>query len=246
MTRPLIGIVTQTIAAEPPLKSAQWAMSHRYVEVLRSLGAVPVLIPLLAHDPDTLRALFDRLDGLLLAGGADIHPSRYGEVPHPKLGPTDPDRDATEIQLTKLALDDQRPLLAICRGLQLLNVACGGSLYQDIPSQVPAALKHDHTAKQGYDDRTFSAHEVTITPQSQIVQILNTTHVGVNSIHHQAIKELGQGLVATAFAADGIIEAVEGPAGMYCIGVQWHPEELVDEQPKMRRLFTSFLAAAKG
>jgi putative glutamine amidotransferase len=244
--RPLIGVVCQTVAAEPPNKPAQWSMSHRYLEVLRGVGATPILIPLFAHDSDTLRDLFDRLDGLCLAGGSDIHPSRYGELPIPALGPTDPDRDSVELLLAKLALDAERPLFAICRGHQVLNVACGGTLYQDIPSQVPAALKHDYTAKQGFDDRVYCAHELTITSPSRLSRMLNTTRISVNSIHHQAIKDLGRNLTPTAYTLDGIIEAVEGPGRAFCVGVQWHPEELVDDQPDMRRLFAEFVAAAKG
>lgn len=243
-TRPVIGIVTQTQSAVPGERPASWLMSQRYVEVLRSFGAVPWLIPLFAHDPDTLHEIFARLDGLFLAGGADIAPARYGEAARPECGVTDPDRDAVEIALTRQAVSRGVPVFGICRGLQTLNVACGGTLYQDIAAQVPAAIKHDYTLAQNHLDRTHLPHDVTVKAGSRVADILGSAVVPVNSIHHQAVKDLGDGLTATAFAPDGIVEAIEGPPGAFVLGVQWHPEELVETQPVMRRLFEAFLAAA--
>jgi putative glutamine amidotransferase len=243
-TRPVIGIVTQTQPAIPGERPASWLMSQRYVEVLRSFGAIPWLIPLLAHDADTLDEIFARLDGLFLAGGADLSPGRYGEPARPECGVTDPDRDAVEIALTQRAVAEKLPVFGICRGLQSLNVACGGTLYQDIAAQVPATIKHDYTIAQNYLDRTFSPHDVTVKAGTRLADILGSAVVPVNSIHHQAVKDLGAGLTATAFAPDGIVEAIEGPPGAFVLGVQWHPEELVETQPVMRRLFEAFLSAA--
>jgi putative glutamine amidotransferase len=244
MPRPLIGVATQTL---PPIEGERppcWIMGQRYIEALRATGAAPILLPLLTHDPDAMRDIFDRLDGVFLTGGVDVDPSRYGENKHPLCGTTDPDRDAIELMLLKHAMDHHLPVLAVCRGIQILNVACGGTLYQDVSAQVPAAMKHDYFPTPANPSRTYLAHDITVTPGSLLADILGETVVSVNSMHHQAIKDLAAGLKPTAFAPDGIIEAVEGTNGQYLIAVQWHPEELADSQPGMRRLFSSFVEAA--
>jgi putative glutamine amidotransferase len=245
MPRPLIGVVAQThhLGDDRPAHDGQ---SRRYTDTVARAGGLPVIVPLLADDTNTLDDLLDSLDGLLLAGGMDVEPNRYGETRRPECGPSDPDRDRVEIRLAKRAVDRQMPLLAVCRGLQLLNVACGGSLYQDIPTQVPAAEKHDCTVAQGFGDRAFAAHMVTVKPNTRLADILGTSQVPVNSIHHQAVKDVGQGLVATGFAPDGIIESMEGLCPSFCLAVQWHPEELAANDPGMFRLFTTFVAAAGG
>ncbi len=242
--RPVIGIATQTLPAVPGERQACWLMGHSYVEELRKVGAVPWLIPLMPHDPETLQEIFDRLDGVFVTGGVDVDPGCYGEPKTPLCGTTDPDRDAVEIALLKHALARNLPVLAVCRGLQILNVACGGTLYQDVAAQVPAALKHDHFPTPAQPSRKFLAHDVTVKAGSHLGRILGDSRVPVNSMHHQAVKELAPSLTATAFAPDGIIEGVEGIAGRFLIGVQWHPEELTDTQPGMARLFTSFAEAA--
>ncbi|QEL20006.1 gamma-glutamyl-gamma-aminobutyrate hydrolase family protein [Limnoglobus roseus] len=242
--RPVIGIVMQSQSAIPGERPAAWLMSQRYIEVLESFGAVPWLIPLLTNDSDTLREIFERLDGLFLAGGADIEPSRYGEATRPVCGGTDANRDAVEISLIRQALESRTPIFGICRGLQILNVACGGSLYQDIATQVPAAIKHDFTAAQQHLDRTAQVHDVTVKAGSRLADLLGSAVLPVNSIHHQAVKDLGKDLIATAFSPDGVIEGVEGTTGGYVLAVQWHPEELVETTPAMRRLFSDFVTAA--
>lgn len=242
--RPVIGIVMQSQSAIPGERPASWLMSQRYVEVLQSFGAVPWLIPLLANDPDTLAEIFRRLDGLFLAGGADVEPNRYGETRKAACGPTDANRDAVEIAAIQHALKARTPVFGICRGLQILNVACGGSLYQDIATEVPAAIKHDFTAAQKHLDRTAEVHDVTVKPGTRLAGILGSGVMPVNSIHHQAVKDIGKDLTATAFSPDGVIEALEGPADQFVLAVQWHPEELVDAHANMRQLFTEFLAAS--
>jgi putative glutamine amidotransferase len=219
-------------------------MGQRYVDALRAAGAVPWLIPLMPTDPETMRAIFDRLDGVFLTGGMDVDPSFYGEPRHPLCVATDPDRDAVEIMLLRHATDRRVPVLAVCRGIQILNVACGGTLYQDVASQVPAALKHDNFPTPANPSRSYLAHDVTVTPNSRLGDILGESVVPVNSMHHQAIKDLASGLRPTVFAADGIIEGVEGANSRFLVGVQWHPEELTDTQPAMRRLFSTFVEAA--
>jgi putative glutamine amidotransferase len=203
-----------------------------------------VLLPLLPHDPEGMRELFERLDGVFLTGGVDVDPARYGEPKHPLCGTTDSDRDAVELMLLEHAIAVGKPVLAVCRGIQILNVARGGTLYQDVTAQVPAALKHDYFPTPSNPSRTYLAHEITVAAGTRLAAILGETVVPVNSMHHQAIKDLAADLRPTAFAPDGIIEAVEGPGGHYLVGVQWHPEELTDAHPGMRRLFTSFVEAA--
>lgn len=242
--RPVIGIATQSLPAVAGERPPCWIMGQRYVDVLRGVGAVPWIIPLLPHDPDTMGEIFSRLDGVFLTGGVDVDPSRYGEPKHPLCGATDPDRDTVEIMLLKHAIERDLPVLAVCRGLQVLNVACGGTLYQDVATQVPAAMKHDFFPTPSNPSRAYLAHEVTLSPGSRLGGILGDSVVPVNSMHHQAIKDLAPNLLANAFAPDGIIEGVEGKDGKFLVAVQWHPEELADSQPGMHRIFTEFLAAA--
>jgi putative glutamine amidotransferase len=245
MPRPVIGVAMQTLPGKPggDLPNC-WIMGQRYVEALRTVNATPWLIPLLPHDPDTMADIFHRLDGVFLTGGVDVDPSRYGEEKHPKCGNTDPDRDAIEIQLLNHALATGKPVLAVCRGIQILNVARGGSLYQDVSAMVPAAMKHDYFPTPQQPSRSYLAHDITVTSDSRLGDILGEAVVPVNSMHHQAIKELAPGLRPTAFAPDGIIEAVEATDRRFVVAVQWHPEELTDTQPGMKRLFTEFVAAA--
>jgi putative glutamine amidotransferase len=242
--RPVVGIATQTLPAVVGERPPCWVMGQRYVEALRAAGAVPWLIPLLPHDPDTLGEIFARLDGVFLTGGVDVDPARYGEERLPVCGATDADRDAVEMMLLRHAMGRHLPVLAVCRGIQILNVTCGGTLYQDVAVQVPAALKHDYVPTPQNPSRTFLAHDVTVKANTRLGRILEAGVVPVNSMHHQAIKDLAPGLVPTAFAPDGIIEGVEGANGQYLVAVQWHPEELADTRPEMRRLFTSFVEAA--
>jgi len=244
--RPVIGIATQTQDAVPGQLPRCWIMSQRYVQVLTSLGAVPWLIPLLPADAATLREVYERLDGVFLTGGVDVDPSHYGEDRHPKCGHTDPDRDAAEMLFVRWSLADHKPLLAVCRGFQVLNVACGGTLFQDVGSQFPAAIKHDHfPTPAGTPTRDYLAHDVRVDPRTRLGRYLGAERVPVNSMHHQGIKALAPALVPSAWAPDGLIEGVEGANGHYVVAVQWHPEELT-AQDGQRRLFTEFLAAAAG
>jgi putative glutamine amidotransferase len=242
--RPVIGIATQTQDAIPGQLPRVWIMSQRYVNVLASLSAVPWLVPLLPGDEDTTRAVYDRLDGVFLTGGVDVDPSLYGEEKLPKCGHTDPDRDAVELLFVRWALEDHKPLLAVCRGFQVLNVACGGTLFQDVGSQCPAAIKHDYfPTAGGTPTRDYLAHDVRVDRQTRLGRYLGAERVPVNSMHHQGIKALAPTLVPSAWAPDGLIEGVEGANGHFVVAVQWHPEELT-AQDGQRRLFTEFLAAA--
>ena len=242
--RPIIGVTTQTQDAIPNELPKCWIMGQRYVEVLTSFGAVPWLVPLLADDEATLRAIYERLDGVFLPGGADVDPSSYGDEKHATCGRTDPARDATELQLARWAAEDGKPVLAVCRGEQILNVAAGGTLYQDLATHREGSIKHDYFPKDGLYTREFRSHHVRVAPGTRLGELLEDEMVEVNSMHHQGIKTLAPSLVASAVAPDGVIEAVEPANGQFLIGVQWHPENLVDSDPRMHRLFTAFIEEA--
>jgi len=242
--RPTIGITTQTLEPAPNrLLPRCWVMSQRYVQVLAAAGGVPWVIPLLEGDEDTLRAIYERLDGLLLPGGVDVDPGAYGEARGPHCGPIDPARDWAELRLVRWALQDAKPALAVCRGAQLLNVAFGGTLYQDVAAQHPGAIKHDNFPTGGRR-RDELAHPVRLTAGSRLARLLEAEVLPVNSMHHQGIARLAPGLVAVATSADGLIEGVETANGHFVLGVQWHPEDLVDVDPRMRRLFSELISAA--
>lgn len=243
--RPVIGIATQSLPGVPGDRQPCWLMGRSYVEELSKVGAIPWIIPLIPGDADTLEEIFARLDGVFITGGVDVDPACYGEPKSELCGSTDPDRDAVEIALLQHALRRELPVLAVCRGIQILNVVCGGTLYQDVTAQVPAALKHDYFPTPEHPSRKYLAHDITVKAGSRLGHILGGT-VPVNSMHHQAVKDLAPNLAATAFAPDGIIEGVEGAGSQFLIGVQWHPEELTDTQPEMARLFTAFATAARA
>ena len=186
------------------------------------------------------------LDGLLLTGGEDVSPALYGETPHEKLGDVDATRDAFEIALVTEARARDLPIFAICRGIQVLNVAFGGALIQDIPSEVPGALEHQLAVPQ--HESYALAHEVWLEPDSLLAELMrerlsDADSCEVNSRHHQAIKRLAAGFKVSATAPDGIIEAIEDPAARFCLGVQWHPENFW-RTGEFRPLFEGFVGAS--
>jgi putative glutamine amidotransferase len=241
-SRPIIGITTQTLEPIPGELPRCWVMSQRYVDVLTSVGAVPWVIPL-TRDMSTLRAIYDRLDGVFLPGGVDVDPEHYSEARLPVCGVTDADRDRVEVALVQWAMAERKPVLAVCRGVQVLNVAAGGTLHQDLVDWCDAAIKHDYWPSDGLQ-RDDLVHDVRVEPGTQLAAIMGAGMSTVNSMHHQGIKKLAPSLVANAFAPDGLIEGVEGRDEGYVLGVQWHPEELVENAPAARRLFESFIEAA--
>ena len=222
--------------------SPVFAQNRTYVEAVTVAGGSPVLVPPNLHE-GALRAIYERLDGLLLAGGEDVDPRHYGEAIYEKCGQIDAARDTVELTLARWALAEGLPTLAICRGIQVLNVVAGGTLYQDIASQMPGSLKHDFWPDH---PRNYLAHQVTINDDSHLAAILGQSQVGVNSLHHQAVKDLAPSFRAVAQAPDGVIEAIEGHDHPFALGVQWHPEELVEDAPPMRRLFEDFVSAARS
>lgn len=214
-------------------------LNSAYITALEIAGLVPLVIPPLTS-PAAARSIMSSVDGLLLTGGEDVDPALYGQSPHERLGTVNRLRDETEIALVHAAREMGKPTLAICRGPQLLNVALGGTLIQDIESSVPGALNHD--AEGVHDVRDVRAHEVTIEPGSRIANAVGATQIRVNSLHHQSILEPAPDLIVTARAPDGIIEGVEsGDDSWWAIAVQWHPEEMNDSpEPWDRGLFRAF------
>ncbi|HRW05700.1 MAG TPA: gamma-glutamyl-gamma-aminobutyrate hydrolase family protein [Caldilineaceae bacterium] len=240
--RPLIGVPTGRENSQRFHGLPLYIMNQTYIRVLENLGALPVMIPL-GMSEATLRGIFDRLDGIFLPGGEDIDPQHYGAQPHAKLGTTDPERDRTELLLTRWALAEGMPFLGVCRGIQVLNVACGGSLFQDLPSDCPSFEKHDYMPPSF--DRFHISHQIQIESNSRLAQALGERH-GVNSMHHQGIDRLGTALRVVARAADGLPEAVEIPALPFVIGVQWHPEEMATRDNTTSGLFYNFVCAASN
>jgi putative glutamine amidotransferase len=238
---PLIGIPCAFQEPQDELGKGASAVPQSYLRTLEMAGGAPWLIPITGRE-STLRALYAHLDGLLLVGGVDVDPARYGESPHPALGKVDAQRDWVELTLTPWALADGLPLLGICRGIQTLNVVAGGSLWQDVAAQAPGALRHPRQEGEPYNRLT---HPVRLTPDSRLANILGDLELAVNSLHHQAVKEVGAGLRVTARAPDGMIEGLEGDGAAWVVGVQWHPEWLLDDDPRMKRLFEAFVAACE-
>lgn len=243
-SRPIIGVPTQTLEEIPGELPRCWVMSQQYVRVLVEAGAVPWIIPLLRGDPGTLRAVYERLDGVFLPGGVDLHPSSYHEAPTALCGRTDPDRDETELTLTRWAMADRKPLFAVCRGVQVMNVAAGGTVHQDLAAEVPGSIKHDYFPGPAGYTRDLLTHEVRIPEDTRLGRLLQIPSLRVNSMHHQGIKRVADGLRPNAFAPDGLVEGLESPNGHFLLGVQWHPESLVERDPAMRRLFAAFVEEA--
>ncbi|MGE0439265.1 MAG: gamma-glutamyl-gamma-aminobutyrate hydrolase family protein [Gemmatimonadales bacterium] len=245
--RPVIGVTTQTLQAIDGIPEGlphSVVMNQRYYISVTLVGAAPLLIPLLDDEPEALRAVYERCDGLLIPGGVDMNPTCFGEEPHPKLGRIDPARDRVELLLTEWAIEDKMPLLGLCRGLQVINVHLGGTLYQDLESQFESALKHDYFPNYGFE-RDHLAHEVTLTRGSRLQHLLEMDRIQVNSMHHQGLKTLASALAPTAVAPDGLIEAAEGTdPEHFLVGVQWHPEVFELTDPHTRHLFRSFVEAA--
>jgi putative glutamine amidotransferase len=217
MTAPRIGVTGVT---RHVLGAERSQVNAAYVHAVVRAGGIPLILPPLIRLQDAGTVL-DSLDGLVLSGGEDVDPTHFNSAPHPALGDVDPVRDAFELALFREAWQRRLPVLAICRGIQLVNVALGGTLWQDIPSERPGALGHKQAGDR--DDRT---HPVELVPGSRLAVALGTTRCDVNSFHHQSVRDLAFGLAVTATAPDGEIEGLESATGApWLLAVQWHPEE---------------------
>lgn len=233
--RPLIGV---TLDAEPPggySRYPWYALRANYAEALAACGALPVALP---HDAALATAYLDRLDALVVTGGAfDVDPALYGDPDRHETVTLKEGRTAAELALLRGALARDMPVLGICGGQQLLAVALGGTLIQHIPDAVQDALEHEQA-----NPRHEHGHEVAIVPGTVLARIVGAPTMRVNSAHHQAVRDPGPRAVVNATAADGVVEGVEDPRYSFCLGVQWHPEFLID--PGDRRLFEALVSAA--
>lgn len=235
--RPLVGIPCRA-GVRGEAKRPVYHGNQAYVHAVESVGGVPILIPFM-DDLASLHSLLPRLDGILLPGGIDVHPHRYNEEVDASIKEIDPQLDTLELTLADWAWQNDVPLLGICRGLQVLNVSRGGTLYQDLASQVPSDISHSNWAQP----RSAIKHEITVVPGSRMDTILGEHVIAVNSLHHQAIKDVGQGLVVSGRADDGVIELVEAPERAFVLAVQSHPEEMYKEYSVWTRLFSAFVDA---
>jgi putative glutamine amidotransferase len=236
-TFPLIGVSTSITVGTSPERAY---VNSTYLNAIQQAGGVPVPLPPQLSSRSWKR-LAAGLDGLLLTGGGDIDPALFGEAPHPKLSDVAPIRDTFEANAARWALEHRIPLLCICRGIQVLNVALGGSLHQDVGTEPGTPLTHSQ--KEPRDQPT---HKVKVAPGSRLAEVMGAEEVDVNSMHHQALKVLGRGLVATAWAPDQLVEGVEMPEQpSFILGVQWHPEELIGHSDAARRLFAALVTHAR-
>jgi putative glutamine amidotransferase len=238
MTTPLV-LLTSTTKDIGGLMRVR--LNEAYVNATRSAGLAPLVLPPI--DPGELAPMLDAVSGVIITGGEDLDPAEYGARPHPQAGPPHKQRDKCELALARMARDRGMPTLAICRGIQAVNVALGGTLVQDIPTERPSDINHDQSKA-----RSSRLHPVSIQPGSKLAAAIGDNQVSVNSSHHQSIDKLAPGLVLTATSPDGIIEGVESSdAKWWMLGVQWHPEELVeDAKPWDRGLFRAFAEQARG
>lgn len=238
MPAPLIGITAN-------LRKNGNRLEHRlgrsYTSAVLAAGGFPLILPVEPiKDP---RELLLELDGILFSGGVDIDPARFNGDPHPRVEADETERDDMEIDLVRLAVSMGRPLLGICRGCQVINVALGGTLYTHISDQHPGAIQHDCHDRTS---RSYIAHGIRLDPHSRLAEISRGAELKVNSLHHQAINRLAPGLLAAGWCReDGLIEAVEVKSHPYALAVQWHPEELQD-QAEVQALFKSFIQAAES
>lgn len=228
---PVIGVTTSITEDESILQ-----LNRSYISALTRAGTLPVLLPA-TTEASAISRYVSMCDGLLLSGGGDVDPALYGASTRWECGAISPLRDAFELAICREMLQLRKPILAICRGIQVLNVALGGTLYQDLQSQYPGCQAHRQKQPSCY-----AAHAVSITPGSQLADILGTITLQVNSLHHQAVKSIGEGVAVCATSPDGVIEAIEVPELPFCIGVQWHPERLWNQAATAihSRLFRTF------
>jgi len=237
MPTPLIGVTTYIQKNKYGYPVA--AVMSKYVEAVVEAGGVPLLVPVGLND-EHVEEIVTRVDGFLFTGGGDLSPGLYNGTTHPALVDVDDARDRLEFFLVKTAVHQGVPFLGICRGLQVVNVALGGTLFSHIPGQFPGAIKHNYDSGT---ERELLAHSVSLTPGTRLRRISSQDILEVNSLHHQGIKELASGIMASATAPDGLIEALEVPGHSFGCAVQWHPEWLTS-QPAALALFRAFVVAS--
>jgi putative glutamine amidotransferase len=243
--KPLIGICANYSSDSAPgivtglgAPGQEWQLlADEYVLAIERAGGIPVILPV-TEDVETAELLLSKLDGIFFTGGSDVDSQLYGEYPGYKLGPIEPKRDLHEVSLAKKALfQSDIPVLGICRGMQLLNVAAEGSLFQDLKQQQPDCFNHSVVGAPMH----HPVHDVTVDPESKLYEIYRSETLAVNSLHHQAVKDLGIDFVASAVSPDGLIEGMEWKGERFVCAVQWHPEMMIDKVPEVMPLFTSFV-----
>ncbi|MFC4801404.1 gamma-glutamyl-gamma-aminobutyrate hydrolase family protein [Neobacillus sp. GCM10023253] len=234
--KPIIGITGAYVNHNEYMEGVY--VHHDYHKSIAANGGIPIVLPFI--NPELAVETLGLCDGIILSGGEDVDPKYYGQDPHRRLGPTTPERDLTEIATAKYAIENNIPLLAICRGVQILNVALGGTLIQDIPSQVKEPIQHAQRI-----DRSRDSHWVNISKDSKLFDMIGSERVRVNSLHHQALDTVAADLRVVAMASDGIIEAVEyiHPT-TFTLGVQWHPESMASTDSVMNNLFVEFIKSS--
>jgi putative glutamine amidotransferase len=237
MTKPLIGITTRN--GKDGDRHPMTVLQHSYIRAVLQAGGLPIMIPNIFDEEDFLD-LYSRLNGILFSGGGDVSLAYFNGSDHPRIGEVDESRDTTEITLMRTAVNDGKPILGICRGAQVMNIAMGGTLYTHIYDQLKGALDHAYPGSL----RKAIVHPVNVDETTRSAEIFGETLLNVNSLHHQGLKDIAPGLKATGYAPDGLVEVVEIPDHPYAVAVQWHPEWLTD-QPAMQRLFRSFVAASE-
>ncbi|MBL8806467.1 MAG: gamma-glutamyl-gamma-aminobutyrate hydrolase family protein [Rhodospirillales bacterium] len=235
MSRPRIGITLDSEPAGGWSKMPWYALRQNYCGAVAAAGGLPLPLP---HEPDLAAAYLDGLDGLLVTGGAfDVDPALFGDATKHSTVKTKDRRTAFEFAMVKGAIERDMPLLGICGGEQLLNVVLGGTLHQHVPDMFPDGLAHEQP-----NPRTEPGHDVEIVPGTLLHRTVGATRMSVNSAHHQAVKDVGPGVVVNAKAPDGVIEGIEHKARRFCLGVEWHPEYSID--PGDDRIFAAFVKAA--
>lgn len=230
--KPVIGITSSYVKHNNYMEGVY--VHHDYHRAIIEVGGIPIILPI--APPEVLDQYVEMCDGFILSGGEDVDPQFYNEDPHPKLGFFYPERDESELYLTHEILKVDKPILGICRGMQLLNVALGGTLVQDISSQLKSPIQHTQII-----NRDKNSHKIEIKKDSKLHQTLEVEEIRVNSLHHQALDKVAEGLDVTACASDKVVEAVELKGSTFVIGVQWHPESLVPKSAIMRKLFKELI-----
>lgn len=237
MRKPLIGLTPSHDTDNGDIKARP-----TYLKALKAAGAIPVVLPL-GFSKEDLAQLSKELDGFLFTGGPDVHPFLFGEETQPGCGNVSPERDDLELSLLPLILEQRKPILGICRGVQVLNIGLGGDIWQDIPASEEGRASIAHSQPFDY---TMPCHTVVLSEGSRLAALSGCGRLKVNSMHHQAVRRLAPGLTASAWSPDGLTEAVEMQDYPFFIGVQWHPEYLWEKDESAFRLFQSFVKACRA
>lgn len=239
MKKPIILIPATYLVPEILPVFKNYSSRESNINSVIDAGGIPIIAPYWASEED-IAQMVSMADGVFMAGGEDVEPSEYGEERRPECEASVPERDKFELAIIKEALKQDKPMLCICRGMQILNVALGGTLYQDLKTNMPNAI--DHTV---YDAYATGSHNVKIEKDSRLYGFMGKEELFVNSLHHQGVKDLADGLKATAKTSDGLVEAVEMPGKTYVLGSQWHPEFMPKDNEQYQKQFADFIAACQ-